>query len=355
MRTLVLALLVSLAPVAGCGGNRALNAVQDGVVHVDSSRAQVIEAAGMPELILATRRVEAFFYRRGDRAVSVTVVAGRVVAFSDDTAWPEGPARAADDASSPVSTGRIAVGMSEREVRDLLGEPDGITAKSGTEALHWLTGDDVDSMVFVEGGKVVGFWDRPIDEFTQNVPTSDRDAATTNGRLRVGMSVAQVESVLGKPDGVAAREGLETHKYESDPVFGDEILYLVGYRDGKVVDLAELNVSREEAKKENEEAKARAAEGQARAEEAEGLLSSLLGSAVVRAALGAAVTQAAGGGGGTISSSSSQSSATKTLDLNGTTFTGSGADFGRSCSTSSPCPSGYVCHMIANDVGSCVQ
>lgn len=350
LRSLALALALSLGVVA-CAPPRAVTAVQEGHIALGKSRDDVLGAAGPPELVLASEGAETFYYRRGDQAVSVTFVAGKVVAFSDADPWPAEAARATDDASEPVSDGRIRVGMSEQEVRILLGDPDGLTAKDGQETLHWLTGDEVDSVVHLKDGKVVGFWDRPVSEFTQNLPTSDRDVATTSGKIRVGMTTAEVTRLLGEPDGRSGREGVTVHRYESDPVFGDEIVFSVGFANDRVVDLFLFNVTRDEELKEEEEARREAAAAEAQGKEAEGSILGFLGNELVRAAL---VTAAAGAQ-GNVSSQSDQSSATRTLELNGQRFQGSGPDFGRPCSPDDPCPDGYRCHLVAGEVGSCVE
>ena len=344
------ALLVVLSLLAwGCSTSRALVAIRDGRIAIKATADQVVAAAGEPDLILATRRVETFYYQRDDLAVSVTMVGGVVVAFNDSDKWHAAIAEAADDASDPVSLGAIRVGMSEQQVRAVLDEPDGVTAKDGQETLHWLTGDDVDSVVHLRDGKVVGFWDRPVSEYTQNLPTSDRDNSTTSGRLRVGMTPAQAERLIGKPEGVSANKGLLTHRYESDPVFGDNIIYSVDYRDGKVVNLYEFNVTRDEDEKEAAEARSEAAVAEAQQQETESFFSSILSNPAVQAALGEAA-----GGSTHVKSTSESTKATRTLNINGKQYQG-GPDLGKPCSLDEPCPGGYTCHLVTKTSGMCVQ
>lgn len=55
-----------------------------------------------------------------------------------------------------------------------------------------------------------------------------------------------------------------------------------------------------------------------------------------------------------IRSNTSRSSASRTLTINGRTYTG-GEHLGRSCSLQSPCPSGYACTMVTSSMGQCTQ
>lgn len=349
-------LLLCLA-LSACGLPRAVAALRDGQVRVGTPMVQVITAAGEPDLVLAANGAESFFYRVGEQAAVITMVGGKVVAYADTAPWPAIAWGATDEASTPVSTGKVHVGMSEKEVRAALGEPDGITAKEGVETLHWLTGDEVDSVVFLSGGKVTGFWDRPVSEYTQNLPTAKRDTATTSGRVRVGMSRAEVEKLLGKPDGVEEKGGLLTHRYDTNPVFGDHILYGVGYRDGRVVNLHCFNVSRDEDEKEAAEAQREAQLAAQRAQEAEAAMASVFSNPLVQAALGAAAQGAAGGQPvqQSYTQQTVQSSDERSLTINGTTYRGSGPAFGSSCSLDAPCPDGYKCVIFAGNSGACVQ
>ncbi|MEM9692262.1 MAG: hypothetical protein AAGA56_06945, partial [Myxococcota bacterium] len=160
-----------------------MTAVQEGGIALEKTEKQVLKSAGQPDLIIAKRGVETFYYNADDE--SAVVVAfdkdKRVIAFDDAADWPVEPARAAADADKPVSQGMVRVGMSEKKLRRRMGRPNGITAVGGIETFHWLTSDEVDSAVQVLKGRVIGFWDRPVDEYTQNLPTADRDASTTNG------------------------------------------------------------------------------------------------------------------------------------------------------------------------------
>lgn len=342
--------------LVGCGKPPAFAAVNDGRIALGVTESAVVAAAGQPKLILARSRVETFYYRYGERAVSVTFLGGKVVAFHDADTWPAEAYDAAKDASRAVSLGDVRVGMTEMEVRAKLGDPDGITAKNGQETLHWLGGDDVDSVVHLYDGKVVGFWDRPVSEYTQNVPSSgDRKKATTGGRIRVGMTVADVERALGDPDGKKGAKGVTTYRYETNPIFGDNILYFVGFRDGKVVDLHEFNVTRDKDKKEAD-AQAQAAAAEQREQRAESSISSILDNPLVKSALGAALGAAADGGSAKVEVKETETveSAKRTLTINGVKYMG-GAHLGKPCSFDSPCPSDYKCVMVTDTSGMCAQ
>jgi hypothetical protein len=353
MRQLAIAALLAFL-VTGCFTSPALLAVQADTITLKKSTEDVLSAAGQPDLILARSGVETFYYdRRDDLAVSVSMVNDVVVAFNDADVWPAAVAEAADDADKPVSKGAVHVGMSENELVQVLGPPSGLTARDGLETLHWLTSDKVDSAVEVADGKVIGFWDRPVSEFTQDLPTegADRDNATTSGRIRVGMAQSEVESLLGEADGKSGEEGVIVHRYESDPLlYGDTIIYSVAYKEGRVVALYEFNESRDEAMKEKEEAKAAAAQAAARGEEGESAISSFLSNPLVQAALLGAV----GGQQINVNKSSTSSTATRTLDINGHTYSG-GEHLGQPCSLDNPCPSGYSCHLVTDSSGMCVQ
>jgi hypothetical protein len=352
MRTLELALVLLLSSLfLGCGALPAVTAIKDGRIALEVSESQVREAAGPPDLIIARRGVETYFYDAGKGgAVVVAFHGGKVIAFDDSAVWPSAAADATDEADDPVAKGTVRVGMTEAALREALGDPDGITAKDGLETLHWLTGDDVDSVVQVQDDKVIGFWDRPVNEFTQNLPTADRDEATTSGRVRVGMKMDDVKKLLGEPDGISGKKGLTIHRYETDPVFGDEIWYAVDYKDGVVHNLHEFNVTRDEEEKELAEAQRQAAQTQE--EEAESSIFSIFSNPLVQAVIGTAIGAAANGG--RVSHETVKSSAERTLELNGKTYTG-GEHLGQPCSTSNGCPSGYACHIMAGDSGVCVE
>jgi uncharacterized membrane protein YgcG len=53
-------------------------------------------------------------------------------------------------------------------------------------------------------------------------------------------------------------------------------------------------------------------------------------------------------------SSSGGSTASRTLEINGKTYTG-GASLGKPCSLDAPCPDGYTCNLVTNRSGQCVQ
>jgi hypothetical protein len=77
--------------------------VQEGRIALEVGKDAVLAAAGKPDLILARKTVETFYYRYGDQAVSVSIINGKVVAFDDAVTWPAAAFEAADDASEPVS------------------------------------------------------------------------------------------------------------------------------------------------------------------------------------------------------------------------------------------------------------
>jgi hypothetical protein len=347
---------LSLALV-GCGGLPAKAAMKDGRIALKVAEADVLRAAGPPDLIIARRGVETFLYDAGDgRAAVVAFLDKQVIAFDDSIGWPVQAAKATKEADDPVAKGAVRVGMSEAELVQAMHDPDGITAKGGVETFHWVSDDEVDSVVQLIGGKVIGFWDRPISKYTQNLPTEDRDQSTTDGRIRVGMKEAEVKKILGDPDGVSAKKGVTTHRYESDPVIGDEIWYAVDYDDGVVVNLHEFNVSRDEDQKEEAEEARVAAAAAAEEEEAGSSVFSIFDNPLVKAAVGVAVGAAVQGAGGKkqVSHKTVESSAERTLKLNGKTYTG-GEHLGRPCSISKACPSGYTCNIMAGDSGVCVQ
>lgn len=352
--------------VVGCWGCAtapppALEAIKREQITLGTPEVDVQRIAGEPELVLARSQVETFFYNRGDgKAVSISLVAGAVAAFNDSDTWPRGAFEAMSESDHPVSNGKVRLGMAEAEVRTLLGPPNGLTADDGVEQFHWLTSDDVDSVVALKDGVVTGFWDHRTTELSQNLPTegSDRDEATTGGAIRVGMTPEQVQAKLGEPDRRAGSEGVITHTYESDAIFGDDILYRVGYRDGKVVALSEFNEDREE---EREEAKAKAeaeaaaeAAAEAQREQTDSVIFSILGNPFVQQALFQAVTGNKGAPTKTIRKTTTQSSSKRTLTINGKTYTG-GEHLGKRCDLNAPCPSGYTCHLITSKSGLCVQ
>jgi hypothetical protein len=343
-------IIVLMSTLAACATSRASLAVQGEQITLQKTEADVIAAAGPPELILAHDGAETFYYQDGDRAVSVTLVDKVVAAFQDSDTWPAAAMEAAQNADKPVSTGVIRLGLSEVALRAAMGDPDGVTAKDGVETFHWLTGDDVDSAVDLKGGVVVGFWDRPITEFTQDLPTHERDESTTSGALRVGMTPAQVKERLGEPDGKSGAEGLVTHRYESDPLFGDTIHYTVGYKDGVVVALAQVNVSKDEELKEQQEEARQAAAVAARQKEIGTRMLNILSNPLVQQALLSSMSQRPR----TISQTTTQSTEDRTLEINGTQYKG-GANLGQPCSLDSPCPAGYTCHLIGDTSGMCVQ
>jgi hypothetical protein len=341
----------------GCGTIRAVSAVKDGRIALEASEQEVLNAAGKPDLILARQRVETFYYKRNDSlAVSVSIFQGRVIAFDDSDKWPLDAAKASNEADEPVATGKVRTGMTEQQLLAVLDKPDGVTAKNGQEAFHWLTGDDVDSIVTLRDGKVDGYWDRPVSEYTQNLPTADRDNATTSGKIRVGMAFADVEKILGAADSKAGAKGVTTYRYESDPVFGDTIIYSVNFKDDVVVDIYEFNVTRDEDKKEEQEAQRLAAEAEKRGEAAESSIFSFLDNPLVKTALnvaGAVVAQQIGTR--NVSAHKSTVNTLNELTINGTKYKG-GPALGQPCNTEGKnCPAGYTCLVYVANSGQCVQ
>ena len=257
--------------------------------------------------------------------------------------------------------GNVRIGQTEADVIAKMGKPSGLTAKDGIETLHWLTDDEVDSVVQIKDGVVYGFWDTPTSAFTQNLPTEDRDNATTSGKVRVGMTEAEVAAIIGKPDGRSGKDGVTVHRYESDPFFGDEINYAVGYRDGKVAEFSEHNVSRAEEKADEVAARKAAERAAAQEQKTAESRQSFLSNPLVRAALAASIGAAVGKSKGksrsakrTVSRKTVRSSAKRTLTINGRKYTG-GMHLGRPCSLEKSCPSGYSCHLISSSSGMCVQ
>lgn len=345
-----LACVVALGLTA-CGSSRALVAVEQEQITLGKTEAEVVAAAGPPGLVLAQGGAETFYYPRGDQAVSVTLVGGTVAAFQDADVWPAAAHEAAEGADQPVSTGRIRLGMAEAAVRTLLGKPSGMTAADGIETWHWLTDDEVDSAVELKAGVVVGFVDRPIAELTQNLPTHERDESTTDGRIRVGMTSTEVKALLGDPDGKSGAEGVVRHRYESDPVFGDTVHYFVGYRDNRVVEASQLNVTWEEEIKERAEEARLAAEAAERRKKVGQAMLRVLSDPRVQAALAQQVRSVQPV---EVRSTEVRSTEEKSLEINGTRYEGNQVT-GIACSLDAPCPAGLTCHLITSTSGTCVQ
>ena len=239
----IVSVLCGCALLAGCAAPRALVALQQERVRLGMGAAETVREAGPPELRIARESVETYFYENGDLAVSISMLDGKVVGYDDRAVWPASAARAAGDADKPVGRGAVSVGMTEAEVVAAMGPPDGMTAEAGLETLHWVTSDEADSVVELQGGVVVGFVDYQINEYAQNVPRHDRDESTTSGAVRVGMSREDVQAKLGKPDSVSARDSVVTHKYDSDAIFGHDLVYAVAYEGDRVVGFSQHDVS----------------------------------------------------------------------------------------------------------------
>lgn len=355
----ICALFLLASALMACGPSRAVLAVQQNKIRLDATADEVMAAAGRPDLILAGEGVETFYFKGRDHTVSATLLNDKVVAFDDRTPWPAAAAALADEADQSVITGKVRIGEAEADVVARMGKPSGLTAKDGIETLHWLTDDTVDSVVQIKDGVVHGFWDAPTSAFTQNLPTEERDKSTTSGKVRLGMSEAEVAAIVGEPDSRSGKDGVTVHRYESDPFFGDEINYAVGYRDGKVVELSEHNVTRAEEQAEEVAAREAAKRALARQKKAEEARQKFLSNPAVRAALISAVanrqpTRARRPAKRTISRKTVRSTAKRTLTINGTKYTG-GVHLGRSCALDNPCPATYKCHLISSKSGMCVQ
>lgn len=344
LRLLTLTLLL-----AACGSTpKAYTAIRDGSIDLKTPEAQVMQAAGPPQLILAAERVETFYYQNGDAAVAISILDGKVVAFDDGAVWPKDAFEAADDASEPVSTGKVRVGMSEQLLLQALGKPNGMTAKDGIETMHWLSGDDIDSFVSLDDRVVVGYADVPISEFSQNLPTANRDVGTTSGKVRLGMSQEEVARILEEePTRTKGKKGVVEHQYKSNPVFGDHIVYSVSYREGKVVAYFEHNVSRAEELQEEKEAQQAAAAAKRKSEGVASTILGVLNNPLVKSALASSPSAS-------VKHDSSQKKEQRTLIINGKTYTG-GPDLGRPCAPDNDCPGGYTCLMQTSSSGLCVQ
>lgn len=353
-------LFLVMSTLAACGPSRAILAVQQEKIRLEATAAEVVAAAGPPDLILAGEGVETFYFKGSDHTVSASLLDDKVVAFDDRSVWPVAAATLAQEADQSVVTGRVRIGQTEADVVAQMGKPSGLTARAGIETLHWLTDDEVDSVVQLKNGVVHGFWDKPTSAFTQNLPTEERDKSTTSGKVRLGMSEAEVTAILGEPDGRSGKDGMTVHRYESDPFFGDEINYAVGYREGKVAELSEHNVSRAEEKADEVAARKAAERAVAQEAKADEARQGFLDNPLVRAAIVGSITAAAKQGSAgrpakrTVSRKTVRSTAKRTLTINGTKYTG-GVHLGRACSWEKSCPSGYSCHMITGKSGMCVQ
>ena len=258
--TAATACTLALLSLSACGTPAVLLALREERVKLGQPTAEVIRQAGPPELWIAKERVETLFYKNGERAVFVSFLDDKVVAYDDRAEWPAPAERAAKEADKPVSKGRIRVGMTEAEVVSLQGKPSGVTAEKGIETFHWTSGDESDSQVEIQGGKVVGYVDMETTKFSQNIPRHDRKNATTTGKIRVGMDRQTVASLIGKHDGVSARDGIVTHRYDASAFFGNDLVYYVQYRDDRVVGFSQENLTL--AKKERKEKEAKEKEQQ---------------------------------------------------------------------------------------------
>jgi hypothetical protein len=258
-RALLLVLLV--APLPACGTPAVLAALREERVKLGQGSAEVLQHAGPAELWIAKERVETLYYKNGEKAVFISLLDDKVIAYDDRAEWPAPAERAAKEADKPVSKGKIRVGLSEPELLAIMGKPSGMTAEKGIETFHWTSDDESDSQVELVGGKVVGYVDMETTKFSQNIPRHDRKNATTTGKVRVGMEKGAVQGAIGKPDGVSAKDGIVTHRYDASAFFGNDLVYYVHYRDDRVVGFSQENLTL--AKKERKEQEAKAKEQQA--------------------------------------------------------------------------------------------
>lgn len=261
----LVAVIGGIGVLSACGTPRVLSAMRDDRVRLGITSAEVIQATGEPGLWVAQDGVETMYFKAGKKSVYVSLVDDKVIAYDDGAAWPDDADGAAREAKKPVSRGAIRVGMTEADVTKVLGRPDGVTAVDGVETLHWVAGDDADSIVELRDGKVVGYVDLATTKFTQNVPRHERETSTTGGAVRLGMTRADVQARIGKPDGVAGRGGREVHRYDTNPVFGNHVVYSVEYEGDRVTGYWQENVTL--AKKERAEREAKAKKDREREEE----------------------------------------------------------------------------------------
>ncbi len=254
-------LLPLVALLSACGTPAVLAALREERVKLGQGSAEVLQHTGPAELWIAKQRVETLYYKNGAGAVYISLLDDKVIAYDDRAEWPAPAERAAKEADKPVSKGRIRVGMSEPELLAVMGKPSGMTAENGIETFHWTSDDESDSQVELQAGKVVGYVDMETTKFSQNIPRHDRKNATTTGKVRVGMEKGAVQGALGKPDGVSAKDGIVTHRYDASAFFGNDLVYYVQYRDDRVVGFSQENVTL--AKKERKEREAKEKEQQA--------------------------------------------------------------------------------------------
>lgn len=249
MRLVLWSILFALA--LSCSSTPpAYTAIREERVRLGISGAEVLQHTGAPDLWVAAKGVETMYFRNDEAAVSISLLHDKVVAYADQTGWPESTARAAEEADHPVTNGLVRAGMTEAQVRQVIGDPDGITAQAGVETLHWVTGDEVDSVVELKAGKVVGYVAKEISEFTQNIPSHDRSESTTSGKIRVGMPKRDVKRLLSEPTSVSAKDGQVIHRYESGAVMGDDIHYFVRFKADRVVGFSQYNATKAEEKEE---------------------------------------------------------------------------------------------------------
>ncbi len=217
-----------------CEPPPAFLAVREGRISVGQAALEAQREAGDPALSVARDGVETFFYGNRKRTLSLSFLDGRVIAYDDRAAWPADVEVASKRAHRSASRGAVRVGLTEVQVVEALGPPAGVTGYEGRETLHWPNSDEQDTIVDLRNGRVVGYADLEVDRFAQNVPRLQRDKSTTDGRVRLGQARGAVESVLGPPDGVSAREASLTQRYESHPAVGHDVTYFVQYDSDRV-------------------------------------------------------------------------------------------------------------------------
>ena len=256
--TLVTMGAIGITLWSSCAVPQVVLALKEERIKVGQASVEVIGQAGQPLMWIAKESVETLYYRNGKQAVYISFLDDKVIAYDDRAEWPEAAWRGKDEAkrAKSVTGGGIRVGMPEAKVLEILGKPDGITATGSVETFHWVSNRSSDSAVEIKGGKVVGYVDLETHKYSQNIPSHDRKNSTTSGKVRVGMTKDAVQAVLGKPDSVSAKEGVVAHRYDSNAVFGNDLVYEVEYQDDRVIGFSQHNktlAKKEKKAKEKEE------------------------------------------------------------------------------------------------------
>jgi hypothetical protein len=88
--------------------------------------------------------------------------------------------------------------------------------------------------------RVVAYDDRAEWPAPAERAAKEADKPVSKGRIRVGMSEAEVLSIMGKPSGVTAEKGLETFHWVSDDE-SDSTIEILG---GKVVGYVDMETTK---------------------------------------------------------------------------------------------------------------